>query len=726
MRSLNQLNRFSVRTKLIAMLLVVSLCSMLASTLICSQAGQTLLEQRVFNQLTSLRGIKRDQVERYFQFLTNHTQTLSDDDMFVNAMKEYKQAFDELAQAKVPKAYDDKIDQFYRNEYVPRLKKTTDAVPLPETFIPKTPAARYLQYHYLANNPYPIGEKYKLEDPKDGSSYSRVNVRYNRKFASISQRFGYYDLYLIDMQGNVVYLLSNEGDMGTNLLAGPVADTNFVQGFKDARRSNSTDYVKIVDFQPYVYSYNQPSAFMASPIFDRSQMIGVLVFQLPADRLSDLVNGYGKWEENGLGKSGETYLVGQDGLMRSKSRFLIEDQQKFTASLKSGQTQSTLKKIRELNTTILLLPVDVDGVKQALLGKSVLIRNNDYRGNEVLGAYEPLEIDGLRWAIAAEIDIDEAFAPISTFQREVAISASAIVVIVTLLAMWLGKQFVKPIDRLTASTQKVETGDGKMMVESGTRDEFADLARSFNDKLYTMRSHIRQIEQQNTENQDLIAMLLPANIAQRLKQGEGVIADPFSNVTILFMDLHRFGKLFESLSPKEVVFLLDDLIDAFDDLVDKHGLEKIKTTGNEYIAVSGLSVSRLDTDKRSIDCALEMLAHVRRFNSERDLNLDLKIGINTGDLISGIVGKTRYVYDVWGESVNIADRLKSSCPPGSILVSEDVRDRLSDLYKFEQVEILDETDNQSFLAWELRFEGHEQHERSEPLNNSQLAKKIDN
>ncbi len=704
MQLINQIHRFSVRTKLIVMLLVVSLFSMGASSFICSRAGQQLLEQRVFNQLTTLRSIRTEQIEQYFNFLVQHTQTLSDDDMFINAMKEFKQAFDELATVKIPKAYDDKLDMFYSKEFVPRLKKTMEATPLPETFLPKNVASRYLQYHYIANNPYPIGEKYKLDDPKDGSNYTRVNARYNSKFANIAQRFGYDDTYLIDLNGNVVYLLSNEGDLGTNLLGGLVADTNFVQAFKDARRSNSTAYVKIVDFQPYIYSYNSPSAFIASPIFDGSQMIGVLAFQLPANRLSDIVNGYGKWQENGLGNTGETYLVGVDELMRSKSRFLIEDREKFTKSLsESGLPESSVKKIREMDTTILFLPVNnVDGVKQALLGKSVLVRNKDYRGSDVLGAYAPVEVDGLRWALGAEIDIDEAFAPITKFQREVVISAALILVIVTLVAMWLARLFVKPIDLLIASTKQVESGDGKTMVVSGTQDEFSDLARSFNEKIYTLRSHIRQVEQHNAENQGLIDLLLPAQIAKRIKQGEGVIADPFSNVSIIFTDLHRFSKLFESLSAEEVVFLLDELVDAFDDLADKHGLEKIKTMGDGYMAVCGLSVSRLDSDKRTIDCALEMLAHVRRFNYERGLNLDLRIGINTGDLISGIVGKSRYVYDVWGETVNMAHRLKSCCPPGSILVSEYVRERLVDVYEFDRVEIVEALDKVSVKAWELR------------------------
>ena len=101
------------------------------------------------------------------------------------------------------------------------------------------------------------------------------------------------------------------------------------------------------------------------------------------------------------------------------------------------------------------------------------------------------------------------------------------------------------------------------------------------------------------------------------------------------------------------MFLLDQLVDGFDDLVEKYGLEKIKTLGDGYMAVCGLSMPHLDSDKRAIDCALEMIAQVRRFNYEKGLDLDLRVGINTGEVIAGTVGKTRFAYDVWGETVNV-------------------------------------------------------------------------
>jgi len=103
------------------------------------------------------------------------------------------------------------------------------------------------------------------------------------------------------------------------------------------------------------------------------------------------------------------------------------------------------------------------------------------------------------------------------------------------------------------------------------------------------------------------------------------------------------------------------------------------------MAVCGLTVLRLDHDKRTVDFALEMLAFVRRFNYEKGLHLEVEIGINSGDVVAGVIGKNKLLYDVWGDTVNIANRLKSACPVGAILVSQNICDRLHDLYDFQRV-----------------------------------------
>lgn len=697
------LNLLSIKTKFIVMILVVSLCAMWASTLICSSSGKALLTERVYSQLTSLRAARTYQIQDYFNRLIQHTQTLSDDYMFIAAMKEFKAAFAELTKADVPAEYNTKIDAYYTKEILPRLAKTTEGKPLLEAYTPNKTAARYLQYHYIAANSNPLGKKFLLDDAGDKSKYSSVHARYHPRFRNIAERFGYYDMYLLDTTGDIVYMLSKEIDFGTNLIDGRYSQSNLGRALLDCLKAKSTEYVKIVDFEPWQPSYDAPASFVASPIFEGTEMIGILAFQLPIDAVNRIMTNDNNWEKIGLGKTGESFLVGKDFLMRSASRFLIEDPEGYAKTVRSnGVDEKTINKIKEYNTSILLQEVRTKSVEAGLAGKEGTWIINDYRGIPVLNSYAPLEIDGLKWVVIAKIDVSEAYAPINRFQKNVLISATLIMVIVTLLGMWLANIFTRPIKTLMTGARRVGAGEFDTVVTSKSKDEFGELAKSFNEAVSSLRNHANTIEQKNRENEKLLLRILPAPIAKRLKGGEKNIAEQVSNVTVLFSDLHHFTQLYRSMSAQEVVAVLNEMVTAFDEMAEKYGIDKIKTIGDGYMAACGLSVPRLDHEKRMVEFAEEMLAFVRRYSYEKGLHLDLKIGIDSGDVVAGIMGKNKMLYDVWGDTVNIANQLRSACPPEAILVSQNVCDRLHDLYEFELVGEIQEPGKQKLVAWQLK------------------------
>lgn len=149
----------------------------------------------------------------------------------------------------------------------------------------------------------------------------------------------------------------------------------------------------------------------------------------------------------------------------------------------------------------------------------------------------------------------------------------------------------------------------------------------------------------------------------------------------------------------EMVATLNELVTILDDATERYGLEKIRTIGESYLAVCGLSVPCIDHDQRTLELALEMQVLVRRFNHEKGFNLNICSGISSGKVLAGIVGSRKLVYDVWGEPINDADRLKFACPPGAIFVSESVYNRLHDLYDFERIEIKGQ---KSLVAWHLK------------------------
>jgi class 3 adenylate cyclase len=696
-------NWLSIKSKLIVMLLTVSSSSILVTAYLGYQSGKSNLTDRVFNQLTSVRASKAYQIESYFKTIRNHIQTLSNDPSVGTALSEFTNAYRQLENVPLPADALPKINAYYQNEFLPKLAQTEQGSPVLNSFLPEAIASNYLQYHYIANNSNPIGKKHLLDKANDSSEYSRLHGRYHPIFRNIIEKFGYYDLFLIDPDGRIVYTVYKETDFASSLTVGAYNESNLARLFASVRRSKEKDYARIIDLESYAPSYGAPAAFIAAPIYNQDKFIGVLAIQVPVDEINNVMTGNRKWEADGLGKSGETYLVGPDYLMRSVSRFLIETPEEYLKTLVAlGVNNETIKRIRQYKTSVLAQAVKTTAVEESMMGKQDIKIIRDYRDIPVLSSYSLLQIEGLKWAILSEIDLAEAYAPIYDFERQLVISATLLMLLVILLAMVMASLFVKPINQLIASARKVAAGQLDAIAVLETEDEFGELAQSFNLMVSSLRDQTDLVEEKNRENEQLLLSIFPAAIAKRLKQGEKNIAESASNVTVLFSDLTGFSKLSDSLTAYEIVSILNDLVTSFDETADRFGMEKIKTIGDSYMAVCGLSVPYLDHDKRAIDFAIEMQAIVRRFSQERGFKLNISLGINSGDIVAGIVGRNKFIYDVWGDTINIASALKSACPEGAILVSREIYNRLCDLYEFAPLATKIEEGEVVLEAWHLK------------------------
>ena len=189
-------------------------------------------------------------------------------------------------------------------------------------------------------------------------------------------------------------------------------------------------------------------------------------------------------------------------------------------------------------------------------------------------------------------------------------------------------------------------------------------------------------EQEKSEQ--LLLNILPEPIAARLKDNRGAIAEHFDEVTILFADLVGFTPLSARLQPLELVNLLNEIFSTFDRLAEEHGLEKIKTIGDAYMVAGGLPVPMPDRAAAIADMALAMQEAVERFRVERGENIQIRIGINTGVVIAGVIGIKKFIYDLWGDAVNVASRMESSGEPGSIQVTQATYERLKDRYELQE------------------------------------------
>ena len=191
-----------------------------------------------------------------------------------------------------------------------------------------------------------------------------------------------------------------------------------------------------------------------------------------------------------------------------------------------------------------------------------------------------------------------------------------------------------------------------------------------------------RVEQAKSEN--LLLNILPRSIADKLKENPGTIADQFTEASILFADVVGFTTQVQNEAPTRVVEMLDELFGHFDTLVEKYGLEKIKTIGDSYMVAAGIPSPRPDHARALALLALDMLDAVRPGNAVGDLGFELRIGINSGPVVAGVIGRKRFLYDLWGDAVNIASRMESHGTPGRIQIGEATYELLKDEFECER------------------------------------------
>ena len=397
------------------------------------------LHTKGFDQLKSLKTVKKDEIENYFQQIENQIITLSEDQMTIEMMGETIEGFHGLSEdlpqnTKKLEQHKSDLKRFYSNEFGNKyIKETGETIPS-EQLMPVSSSGTIAQYLYISNNQHPLGSKSKLEKIDNGSRYSQTHFWFHPVMRSYLEKFGYYDIFLVDHNtGDIVYSVFKEIDYGTNLYKGAHKDSGLAEVVRRAAKAQSKDETFVNDFAPYIPSYNAPASFIASPIFDTEEMLGILVFQMPVDEINRRL-----LVKEGLGESGEVYLVGSDNLMRSQSRFSEE-------------------------STILYQKIESSTANAAISGSEGAEITQDYRGINVLSAYAPLAIKGLNWVILAEIDEDEAFKNVKELEIAILIAMVIAVAFIILIAVLFVRSVMKQLgvdpSEVRKLAENIATGD---------------------------------------------------------------------------------------------------------------------------------------------------------------------------------------------------------------------------------------------------------------------------
>lgn len=679
-------NNLSIRSRLIVMLIAVALLTSIVLGLVGWQSGRTSLQKTIFNQLNGIRAAQGYQVEYYFKQVFAHTRSLASDRMVVNAMNQLQQGYNNGLNQSLNEAQDLEVSKFYDDEFVPKIASSTTNTPLSILYQPTRAAARYFQYHYLVNNPYPTGSKDVLVESKgDTTIYNRFHKFYHPIFRDLSNEFGYYDVFLIDIESlSVVYSVFKEVDFATSLKDGPYRESSLGLLANQIKANPERGHVSILDYRSYSPSYGAPASFIGAPIFDRNEAIGIIAVQLPTDELNKVMTSSGRWRENGLGESGESYLVGSDKLMRSTSRLFRQNEAEYFAGVeKNGLSENTIKNIKTFNSTVLLQPVTSASIDNVFLDEIGTHITTNYLGKSVLSTYAPLNIEGLNWAIVSEMNEEEAFKEVLSLQRNILLWGLGLVLVTAFISILLSRIFVRPIEKLSAGVDALRAGNTDTEIDIDNNDEFGDLASQFNDMAESLRDQTLVIDQKVLENEQLISNVLPSHVVEKFRRKEET-AEQHQQASILQLELDGFSEVSTIFGAEDAAYKLHRLLEEFERAAERFDVQSVSSAGTAYIAVSGLQNARLDHAKCAVDFSLAAIKMVLKFNDKHQTHLTTRIGIDSGLVHSAVIGSEKFKFGLWGDSVDAARVSRNFSPPNSILVTKNVFDRVNQFYDMKE------------------------------------------
>ena len=612
---------FTVKQRLLGLSVGLSLIPLSLGVWFTGQASLDLIQQSLNtsnkNFLVSIRENKKQQISNYLENIQGQISTYAGNEMIIAAVDEFSYSFEDYTQEY--KAPNDELTQFYntefRNKYTSINKTDIDVTSL----IPDFDSVAYsLQTSYLAHNEHPVGSKDQLELAKDSSTYSKVHQSYHGSIRKYLQEFGFYDIFIVSKEtGDVIYSVYKEIDYATNLNNGAFAKSGLGKAFHGAKDLPEGE-IFTTSFESYQPSYNAQAAFMASPIYDQGQSLGVLIFQLPLDRISNIMTNNKQWESVGLGKTGETYLVGEDKTLRSDSRLLLESPAQYYQVLKNTGHTDQVNLIEKLGSSVGIHQLSTEGVSLALDGQSGFAQYLGYKNTPVLSAYTYINSGGETWALIAEIEEEEAFSSFVNLKSELSyISVITVLIFLAIgstLGFWVAKGISEHLNNLSGIMNDIAKGDGDLTtkIDYNGANEFGDISRAFNEIISKFHAIIYDIK--NTSKQ----ILIESNVVlSGAKESQNIIAS-------------------QSDATHNTVTALEQF---------EASIATVSTISDENLAISLEVVkecerSSTDTDLASEDIRLLMATLQNASQVVHELNDEVKDITSVLDVINSIADQT--------------------------------------------------------------------------------------
>ncbi|WP_407332963.1 methyl-accepting chemotaxis protein [Enterovibrio sp. 27052020O] len=479
-----------IKVAFVAMSAAAVVLTAVLLTTIASQTSSDALRFQVKNQLMSAREVKKTEIERYFDTIAKQLTNLANSTMTENAINQFSKTFQSVStEALLTPNQAEKLKNYYVDEFGATFSETNGAAANALQRLEGIGLnGQLLQQAYIGINEHPLGNKHLLDKAADGTTYSDVHDVYHGNYRTFLESFGYYDIFLVDNSGNVVYSVFKELDYATNLIDGPYSDTGLAEAFTSAKELEKGAF-SFIDFAPYYPSYDSPASFIGTPVVQNGTTLGVLIFQMPIDSINAIMTYKGEWIEDGMGNTGETFIVGPDNLIRSQARMLVEDKQGYLDMLRAtGIPSAIVERINLTESSSGQQRIQSEHTTAALNGETGFVMGINHAGKNVFAAYRSVSILGKQWALVAEMEAAEALSDVTSLRaylQQVAFAIGAALIVLSFIIAWfVANSISKPISELTSRISHIaETHDLTVRLNAKGKDEIAQLSHSMNNML---------------------------------------------------------------------------------------------------------------------------------------------------------------------------------------------------------------------------------------------------
>ncbi len=571
-----------IKTKL----LIVSLLSLLTLAVIITtisvQDATTALVKAEINKLKVLNSAKRGEVSNYFDSLkglltslANHKGTKESFLAFENGFYKLQDEL-KLDIPQIKNALKMDFEKNYLNDVNYEMPNSAQRRQIND-YLPKDNNALVAQYIFITDNSSNLGEKNNLTyNNKYDSSYMKAHKKYHQSYDKFLSSFELYDIFMVDLKGNLIYTDFKEKDYATNLHSGVYSNTGIARVFKKALTINEAE-LAFDDFSPYEPSYNSAASFIATPIYIEGSKKGVLIFQMPVDRINSIMSLNGAYKEAGLGDSGETYLIGMDYKMRNNSR--------FTKDIKN-------KVVQDLGSTIGIWEVKTASTHAVIKG----INNkgswviDDYRGVSVLSVFDTINLyNQTKWVIVAEIDEEEALQPAVDLRNIVIISSIIVLIIVLfILVFFINNSVIQPLNVFQNGLMDFfkylnKESEEVPRLDDSSSNEIGKMAKVINKNISITKKNLEEDKQVIEQVVQVLGEFEQGDLSQRVTLQ--TLNPALSQLTTL---LNQMGSNLESH--------INNILNVLEEYSNYNYLKKVDTSGiKEHLLKLANGINSLDS-----------------------------------------------------------------------------------------------------------------------------------